>query len=82
MYYLYEKTGSNIHENGTINITTNSVYNINYHPKNLVDYKIDALYWSEDKDDTYACFDFNDFLIQLDCYSIKSQAGKDWASGF
>ena len=38
MRYLTEETGGNIHDNGTIEITSNSISSDGYHPKNLVDY--------------------------------------------
>lgn len=71
--YLTQKTGGNIHDNGTIEITSNSICNnFSYHPKNLVDFEKTNLYESQNNSDTFVCFDFKDRQIQLSDYSIKS----------
>ncbi|KAK8880527.1 hypothetical protein M9Y10_003206 [Tritrichomonas musculus] len=75
MRYLSEETSGNIHDNGTINITSNSIYrdNDSYHPKNLVDYQTDNYYESKSGvQDATVCFDFKDKLIQISSYSIKT----------
>ena len=36
--YLTGKTGGNIHDNGTINVSSNSIYGNKGHPKNLLDF--------------------------------------------
>ena len=77
MNYLYEKTGSNIHENGTINITSNSICNENYHPKIVLIIKLMLFIALKIEVILMFCFDFKDFLIHLDCYSIKSPP-KSW----
>lgn len=71
MRYLSKTSGSNIHDNGTIQITTNSIHG-NNHPKNLVNYKTDNYYHSEDNKLATICFDFKNQPIQLTSYSIKS----------
>lgn len=40
MNYLTKETHGNIHYTGIISISSNSIsaYNLNYHPKNVVDY--------------------------------------------
>ena len=75
MRFLTEKTGGNIHDNKTIEITTNSIYgnNMKYHPKCLVDYNNDEYYDSAQKD-ARICFDFKERRIQLSSYSIKSHS--------
>lgn len=72
MKYLTDKTGGNIHDNGTIEITTNSIRNNDEHPKNLVDYQNYNHYHNDNKGDAIVCFDFKDKQIQLTSYSIKS----------
>lgn len=72
MRYLTEQTGGNIHDNGTIEITSNSVYNNDNSPRNLVDYQNDNYYESEGNKNAEICFDFKNNQIQLDSYSIKS----------
>ena len=83
--YLTNKTGGNIHDNGTIEISSNSI-NGSYHPKNSVDYQnTKNIYHSnESKKDAYVRFDFKDRAIQVSSYSIQSASGntihlKNWA---
>ena len=73
MSYLTMKTGGNIHENGTIKITSNSINYRDQSPKNLVNYDNDSYYCSKDDGDAYVCFDFKDKSIQLRSYTIKSR---------
>ena len=75
MKYLSKKTNGNIHDNGTIEITSNFIRvskNNACHPKNLVDYENDSYYHSSGSPQTYVCFDFKDKEIQLSSYSIKT----------
>ena len=72
MRYLTEKSNGNIHDNGTINITSNSIYGYGYEPRNSVDYEKTNYYESKDDGDAFICFDFKDRLIQLQSYSIKT----------
>lgn len=72
MHYLTNKTGGNIHDNGTIEITSNSIAHSDYQPKNCVDYKNDNIYASNNSTLAYVCFDFKDNRIQLSNYSIES----------
>ncbi|KAK8857517.1 hypothetical protein M9Y10_015922 [Tritrichomonas musculus] len=72
MNFLNEKTGGNIHDNGTIEISSNSICNNECLPRNLVDYNSDNYYYSNNDEDAEVCFDFKDKKIQLNCYSIKS----------
>lgn len=74
MNHLNEETGSNIHDNGTIEITSNSIGSddIDYHPKNIIDYHSNNFYYSKDIDNTFICFDFIDKLVQLSSYLVKS----------
>lgn len=86
MRHLTRETGSNIHDNGTIEITSNMI-NGNDHPKNLVDYESENFYYpSGNSKGAFACFDFKDKLVQLSSYSIRShnsspnsQQLKNWA---
>lgn len=78
MRHLSEETNENIHDNGTIEITTNSLYNDSdsYHPKNVVDYQKNNNYESNNKlQDAEICFDFKDNSIQLSEYSIQTSSG-------
>lgn len=79
--YLSNKTGGNIHDNGTIEVTSNSIYSDSHHPKNLLDYQNTEFnsYHSIGRPDGYICFDFKDRKIQLTSYTIKSrEGGQNW----
>ncbi|KAK8867140.1 hypothetical protein M9Y10_010114 [Tritrichomonas musculus] len=72
MHFLTEKTKGNIHDNQTIEITSNSVHGIHFQPRNLVDYaNKNNFYASKDELLVSVCFDFKDKEIQLSSYSIK-----------
>ena len=71
MKFLTNETGGNIHDNGTIEITSNSIRS-NCHPKNLVDFKKSNNYDSLDDGNATIVFDFKEKLIQLQSYSIKT----------
>lgn len=76
MRYLTEVTHGNIHDNGTIEITSNSVYDSSKNPKNLVDYEDTySEYYSKGDDgkEHVIVFDFKDKLIQLESYTIQSR---------
>lgn len=69
--YLTQKSGGNIHENGTVEISTNS-YNSTNHPKNLVNFQKND-YYQASNSLANVLFDFKDKKIQLNAYSIKSK---------
>lgn len=80
MRHLSESTKGNIHDNGTIEITTNSLFNNNanlYHPKNVVDYSNNNNFYESNTElqNGEVCFDFKNKLIQLTEYSIKTSGG-------
>ncbi|KAK8871776.1 hypothetical protein M9Y10_007517 [Tritrichomonas musculus] len=80
--YLSRLTGSNIHDNKKIRITTNSMHNDDhhyffknknyYHPKNIVDFDLDNEYKSSDAGSAIICFDFKDMFVQLSNYAIQT----------
>ncbi|KAK8844869.1 hypothetical protein M9Y10_021040 [Tritrichomonas musculus] len=73
MRFLSKTTGGNIYDNGTIDITSNSILDIQkYNPKNLVDYDNNNGYASKDDGNAFICFDFKDKSIQLTNYTIQS----------
>lgn len=80
--YLTKKTGGNIHNNGTIKITANSVnrHSINSpNPENVVDFSTENnSYKSSDDVLSWLCFDFKDQQIQLKNYSIISNNSTDF----
>lgn len=69
--FLTEKTGGNIHDNGTINVTTNCL-NSSFPPKNLLDFSGDSQYLANSPNDAWVCFDFKDYSVNLSKYSIRS----------
>ena len=79
--YLTSGTGVNIHDNGTVNISSNSINEERHHPKNLVDYHKDNYFLSLDNGDAKIYFDFKDKSIQLSSYSIKSYRSPKDLSG-
>ena len=69
---MTSKTGSNIHDNKTIEVSTNSPFS-DYYTKNLLDFNQDNIYASKPEDQTaWICFDFKNMKIELSHYSIKS----------
>ena len=77
MHFLTHQTDGNIHENGTIEITSNSIHS-SYHPKHLVDYNKKNYYHSKNIENSFVCFDFKEKSIQLNSYSIRSHnSGKN-----
>lgn len=75
MRYLTTKTGGNIHDNKTIEITTNSITSESKHPRNVVDYQRGNIYDCENISDVFICFDFKDKRIQPSKYSLQTSAG-------
>ena len=77
LHYLVNKTGGNIHDNGTVEITSNSISGDN-HPKNLVDYQNEKnRYHSLDDGKAFICFDFKEKTVNLTSYQIKSNWNGD-----
>lgn len=73
--YLTDTTHGNIHDNGTVEITSNSFQSEYGHPKNLVDYEENNSYSSDNQSDVFIQFDFKDRSVQLTDYSIQSTPG-------
>ena len=73
MRHLSRETGGNIHDNGTIVVSTNNL-NQGYPPKNVVDYGSDSFYdpGNGNMQNSFVCFDFKERLVQVTDYSIKS----------
>lgn len=70
--HLTNETGSNIHDNGTIEITANVITSSSCHPRNLVDYQSENYYNTKNDGNAIVCFDFKDKSVNLTSYSIKS----------
>ena len=71
--YLTDKTNGNIHDNGTIEVTTNSFQGSDpkYHPKNLLNFN-ESNFYIANGTDAWICFDFKKRKIKLTNYQIKS----------
>ena len=70
--YLTNKTGGNIHDNGTIEVTSN-YENSSNPPKNVVDFNNDSYYCSSNyTSDAWICFNFKSMEIEISNYTIKS----------
>lgn len=65
--YLTNKTGGNIHDNKTIEVTSNR---FDSHPKNLLDFNASNYYCGSIKYDVWICFDFKKMKVKLSNYSI------------
>ena len=68
--YLNDKTGGNILQNGTINITSNN--ESSYTPYNMVDFQSDDYFRHENNEMSTILFDFKDKSIQMTHYSIHT----------
>lgn len=73
--FLTNKTGGNIHENGTIKISSDTTLDQSYHPKNLVS-NDNKFFNSFTVEDVSIVFDFKDKMVKLKNYSIKSLGQK------
>ena len=70
--YLTNKTGGNIHDNGTINMTSSAYYE---EPKNLLDFNQDKYYQTKQYKDGWVTFDFKNRKVKISGYSIKTNSG-------
>lgn len=80
--YLTRLNQTNIYDNKTIKITTNSMHTDDihyfvkkpnfYHPKNMIDYDKDNEYKSTDVGGAIVCFDFKDKFVNLSKYQIQT----------
>lgn len=78
MHSLSKKTGGNISNNGTIEITCTSAES-NRIPY-LVDYESESVFYSSDSNLATIRFDFKDKLIQPSSYKVKTAGnGKNYA---
>lgn len=70
--FLTDKTGGIIHDNGTIEISSNSFQQSN-HFNNLVNFKNNNFYFVENSEQhAWVCFDFKESEIEVSSCSIKS----------
>lgn len=74
--YLTVKTHGNIHDNGTIELSCNSINPIsmktNYHPKFLLNSNNDLGYLSScEYRNIWILFDFKQMQIEISCYTIR-----------
>ena len=69
--YLTNKTGGNIHKNGTIEVTCNRSTS-NDVPSNLLDFDKSNFYEASGRFDIWICFDFKDMKVNISNYSIHT----------
>ena len=69
MRHLTDEAGGNIHDSGTVNITSNSISGSSCHPKNLVDYQHTSCYASNRDSNTFLCFSV---AVNLTSYTMQS----------
>ncbi|KAK8888782.1 hypothetical protein M9Y10_033521 [Tritrichomonas musculus] len=72
--YLTNKTGGNIHKNGTIEVTSCGRQSDN--PWNLLDFDEETFYCSNHGWDTWVCYDFMERKVKVTSYSINSVKGR------
>lgn len=75
IHYLTEKTGGNIHKNGTIELTSNSTISSANHqePENVLDYQSNSCFGAKSgSKDFWVCFDFKNRKIEITDYTIQS----------
>ena len=75
--YLTKKTGGNIHDNGTIEVTSNS---FKEHPKNLLQQQGKFVAKPGEKN-AWICFDFKNMEVEISDYSVQSSSScciKNW----
>lgn len=74
--YLTDKTGGNIHDNGTIEISSNNINRgmglHSHHPKNLLNLNSSENYMANDGKTAYIRFDFKDKMVELSNYTVKN----------
>ena len=71
--YLTEKSGGNIHENKTIEITSNIAESKDYPFRNIVDFNTDNFYDSQESNKLHTVtFDFKSRQVKVTSYTIKS----------
>lgn len=69
--YLEIKTGGNIHDNGTIEVTSNSILESGCHPKKLLQSSDDYYATKRGDKNAWVCFDFKNMEIEITDYRIK-----------
>lgn len=76
--YLTQKSGGNVSENGTVNVTSSSSNSSNYIPKNAVDVKNSQSYFqSGSYANSWLQYDFIQNKVCPACYSIRTRHDYD-----
>ena len=81
--YLTTKHGQNIEDCGIIKVTTNNFNSLNP-PKNVLDFNTNNTFASSKgfQQDTWICFDFQNYEIEISNYSIKTHSGGGYAKNW
>lgn len=69
--HLTQKTGGNIHRNGTIEVCSNE-YQSESEPWNLLDFDGNNYYCASSQWDVWICYDFKERKVKVTNYSINS----------
>ena len=79
--YLTDKTGGNIHENGTISVSSDSVHGPNNVPENLLKLTYNTYAPKDKVCNAWVLFDFKNMEIEVSHYTAKSgscASPKNW----
>ena len=71
--HLCNEAGENVHDKGVVEIwSSTDIQDQCYHPKNVVDFKLDSFFAPKNVENVDICFDFKEKQIQPTNYSIQS----------
>ena len=72
--HLTRECGGNVHDRGVVNVTANKVYDDNsyYHPKGVADLESDSIYFSDDGNVPWICYDFKGRRVIPKSYTLRS----------
>lgn len=76
--HLTNESNGNVHDNGTIVVTSSSVFSNDYHPKNAVDFNNNSKFFcSANQPNSWICYDFKDRKVQPSFYTIRTRIDGD-----
>lgn len=78
--YLASKSSGNIHDNGTIDVSSNSINRVSSHPKNLLQMNGNYVAKSGEKN-AWVLFDFKNMEVEISDYIVKASSTccmKNW----
>jgi hypothetical protein len=76
--YLTRKHCGHVMDRNVISITASSVHNSQSYPlRHLADFENQSLFLTEDKPNSWICYDFKNILVNLTHYSVRSRRDAD-----